>query len=467
MKSIGARITFWFVLSSTLALACLFVAGYLLLQNYVIHDLDLLNAAEFQQIKARLGSDYASLNPEIINERIRQTTEYAPALFYISIDAPGHGSLFRSKNLAGHPLPDVKGKRVFNGNMPGIGELRIAEFLLPPFDVSIGTPMGQARRAMVAYAQVSLALLLGMILASIMIGLGLSRLMLRPVRLIGETANRIRSDNLTERIGITGIDDEISDLARLLNQMFDRLESSFNQVRQFSAEVSHELKTPLSLVRLHAEKLLVDGTLSQAQEEAVLVQLEELARVNHMVDELLFLSRAEAQGVRMDMAVQDPHRFLQNFEQDAYALTEHHGRRLHCTHHGKGKVAFEERWLRQVVLNVLTNALKASPPGGLITLRSEFVPRYWRVSIEDEGPGLTREQCERAFERFVRFNQTGTEDRGSGLGLAICRSIIQLHNGQIHAEPGTGGKGLRVVFEIPASQQDVIEKTLPRTHSNT
>lgn len=451
MKSIGARITFWFVLSVTFTLACLFVAGYQLLQNYVIHDLDLLNATEFRQIKARLGSDYSSLNPEVINERIRQTTEYASVLFYISIDSREHGNLFRSTNLAGNPLPDVKGKRVFNGTMPGIGELRIAEFVLPPFDVSIGTSMGQVRRSMVAYAEVSLALLLGMILASIAIGLGLSRLMLRPVRLIGETANRIRSDNLTERIAVSGIDDEISELARLLNQMFDRLESSFNQVRQFSAEVSHELKTPLSLVRLHAEKLLVDGTLSQAQEDGVLVQLEELARVNHMVDELLFLSRAEAQGIRMNLLVQDPHAFLRNLEQDAFALIEHQGRRLRCTHHGQGRVAFEERWLRQVVLNILTNALRASPPGGLITLRSEFVPRYWRVSVEDEGPGLSREQCGRAFERFVRFNQTGPEDRGSGLGLTICRSIIQLHNGQIHAEPGTEGKGLRVVFEIPAS----------------
>jgi signal transduction histidine kinase len=457
MKSIGARITFWFVLSVTFTLACLFVAGYQLLQNYVIHDLDLLNATEFQQIKARLGSDYSSLNPEVINERIRQTTEYASVLFYISIDSREHGNLFRSRNLAGNPLPDVKGKRLFNGTMPGIGELRIAEFVLPPFDVSIGTSMGQVRRSMVAYAEVSLALLLGMILASIAIGLGLSRLMLRPVRLIGETANRIRSDNLTERIAVSGIDDEISELARLLNQMFDRLESSFNQVRQFSAEVSHELKTPLSLVRLHAEKLLVDGTLSQAQEDGVLVQLEELARVNHMVDELLFLSRAEAQGIRMNLLVQDPHPFLRNLEQDAFALIEHQERRLHCTHHGQGRVAFEERWLRQVLLNILTNALRASPPGGLITLRSEFVPRYWRVSIEDEGPGLTREQCERAFERFVRFNPTGTEDRGSGLGLAICRSIIQLHNGQIHAEPGTEGKGLRVVFEIPVSDVSKVD----------
>lgn len=451
MRSIRTRITFWYALSATLTLACLFVVGYHLLQNYVTHDLDLLNVTEFEQIKARLGSDYASLNPEIINERIRQTTDYASVLFYISIDSHGHGNLFRSKNLAGNPLPDVKGKRVFNGTMTGIGDLRIAEFVMPPFDVSIGTPMGQMRRAMVAYAEVSLALLLGMILASIAIGLGLSRLMLRPVRLIGETANRIRSDNLTERIAVTRVDDEISGLARLLNQMFDRLESSFNQVRQFSAEVSHELKTPLSLVRLHAEKLLSDGQLSQAQEDAVLIQLDELARVNQMVDELLFLSRAEAQGIRMNLVVQDPGQFMQNFEQDVRALTEHQGRRLHCFHQGHGEVAFEERWLRQVVLNILTNALHASPPNGLITLRSEFVGQAWRVSIEDEGPGLNPEQRKRAFERFMRFNSTGAEDRGSGLGLAICRSIIQLHNGHIHAEPGSTGKGLRMVFEIPAS----------------
>ncbi|KZC17957.1 two-component sensor histidine kinase [Rhodanobacter sp. FW510-R12] len=458
MKSIGARITFWYALSATLTVASLFIAGYQLLQNYVIRDLDLLNATEFQQIKARLGSDYPSLNREVIEERIRQTTEYASVLFYISIDSPSRGNLFRSKNLAGNPLPDVPKRHVFEGVMPGVGELRIAEFVLPPFDVSIGTPMGQVRRTMVAYTEVCLALLIGMLLASIAIGLGLSRVMLRPVRLIGETANRIRSDNLTERIAVTGVEDEISGLATLLNQMFDRLESSFNQVRQFAAEVSHELKTPLSLVRLHAEKLLVEGNLGHSHEEAVLVQLEELARVNQMVDELLFLSRAEAQGIRMDLVVQDPHRFLRSFEQDVQALTEHRGCRFSCTHYGEGLVAFEERWLRQVVLNILTNALRMSPPGGLITLRSELEGHIWRVSIEDEGPGLTDDQYERAFERFVRFNQVNTEDKGSGLGLAICRSIIQLHNGRIHAECGTGGAGLRVVFEIPAIHHDTVDK---------
>lgn len=451
MKSIGARITFWFMLSVTLTLACLFFAGYQLLRSYMINDLDLLNATEFRQVKAHLGPDYASLSPVIINKRIRQTTDYASTLFYISIDSRERGNLFRSRNLVGYTLPDVKGKRVFNGAVPGIGELRIAGFLLPPFDISIGTPMRQTQRAMTAYVEVSLALLLCMILASMMIGLGLSRVMLRPVRLIGETANRIRSDNLTERISVAGIDDEMSDLARLLNQMFDRLESSFSHVRQFSAEVSHEIKTPLSLIRLHAEKLLADGNLGPEQADSVQVQLEELTRINRMVDDLLFLSRAEAQGVHMNLILQDPHVFLQKFEQDVCALAEYQGRMLRCTYCGRGQVALDERWLRQVVLNIVTNAIRASPSGGRIALRAEFVPRYWRVSVEDEGPGLTLEQCERAFERFVRFHQGGEEDHGSGLGLAICHSIIQLHNGRIHAEPCHSGKGLRVVFEIPAN----------------
>ena len=91
-------------------------------------------------------------------------------------------------------------------------------------------------------------------------------MVLRPVRVIRETANRIRSDNLKERIPVGDVKDEISDLAQLLNQMFDRLETSFDQIRRFTAEASHELKTPLSLVRLHAERLLVDGDLDAAAE---------------------------------------------------------------------------------------------------------------------------------------------------------------------------------------------------------
>jgi two-component system heavy metal sensor histidine kinase CusS len=92
-----------------------------------------------------------------------------------------------------------------------------------------------------------------------------------------------------------------------------------------------------------------------------------------------------------------------------------------------------------------------SPPGGLISIRSELSADRWRVSVEDQGPGLTAEQRQRMFERFVRILTPDKEYPGSGLGLAICRSIVNLHGGQISAGPGAEGRGLRVVTYIPAA----------------
>jgi two-component system heavy metal sensor histidine kinase CusS len=265
-----------------------------------------------------------------------------------------------------------------------------------------------------------------------------------------DTANRIRSDNLSERIAVPEVHDEISDLGRLLNQMFDRLESSFAQIRRFTADASHELKIPLSLIRLHAEKMLADEGLSAMHREAVQVQLEEIARLNRIIDELLFLSRADAHTLKLDLKAQNPTCLLQAFAQDASVLAEHHGRRFACKHQGDGSVGLEPKWMRQVLLNLLTNAIHVSPADGLVSLESVLAAGLWRVSFEDEGPGLTAEQRERIFERFVRLVTPDNEYEGTGLGLAICRSIVELHGGQISAAPRARGRGLRVVIEIPA-----------------
>jgi two-component system heavy metal sensor histidine kinase CusS len=334
--------------------------------------------------------------------------------------------------------------------MQGIGELRVDEFLLPPFDVTIATSALSVRENLREYVKVSALLLAAMLAASLAIGLGLSRLLLRPIRSIRETAMRIGSENLSERIPAPDVQDELSDLTKLLNQMFDRLEHAFEQIRRFSDEASHELKTPLSLIRLHAERMLGDGDLPPAHTEALLVQIEELARLNQIIDEMLFLSRAEAKAIPFDLQPRDPVKFLESFAQDAEALAEHAGRRFTWRHSGEGLVPFEEKWLRQVLLNVLTNALNVSPPDGVVELTSTLTDKLWQVSVEDEGPGLSAEQRARIFERFVRFNSpTGSGDRGSGLGLTISKSIVELHGGQIHAEPASARRGLRIVFEIP------------------
>ena len=449
MKSISARLALWYAAASTVTLACLFVVGYYLLRGYLIHGLDLLNQSEFEQIKAHLGGDYSSLTTAVIDQRIRETTEYAAVLFYIDIHSPTTGTIFYSSNLKGRAVPDIKGKHRFDVDWE-VGPLRVGEFILPPYDVVIATPEAQVEGVMEGYAEVCAALLVLMLAMSVAIGLGLSRLALRPVRLIRATANRISSENLSERIVVPEVKDEISDLARLLNAMFDRLEASFKNVRRFGADASHELKTPLSLVRLHAEKLLASGTLGHEGEEGVQTLLEELTRLNATIDELLFLSRAESRSITLELAPHDPPSLLANFNVDAQVLCEHHGVRFSYSHEGSGSALCEPRWLRRVLLNLLSNAINASPAGGEIRLRSLLSGELWRVEMEDEGCGVPESERQHIFDRFVRLKSAGRAGiEGSGLGLAICRGIIELHHGRILAESGAAG-GLRVVFEVPA-----------------
>jgi signal transduction histidine kinase len=450
VKSISSRLTVWYALTATATLAVMFVVGYFMLEKHLISQLDQLTEQQFKQLKATLGPGYAGLSPATIDQRIRETTESASSLFYIDMHGPMTNVFFKSNNLHGLTIPDIVGERAFTVDVDGIGLLRASEFLLPPFDVMVATPLSPVYDVLAGYRKVAIALVAVMLMMSVVIGFALSQLVLRPVRAIRNTANRIRSDNLNERIPVADVKDEISQLARLLNQMFDRLETSFDQIRRFTADASHELKTPLSLVRLHAERMLVIGNLDSAQRESVHVQLEELARVNQIIEELLFLSRADARAIAIDFKPQTPAGFLHSFAQDASALAEHHGRKFSYTHEGEGTAAFEEKRMRQVLLNLLANALNVSPPDGRITLHSALAGGIWRVSVEDEGPGLTEEQRGKLFERFVRLGPD-TSDKGSGLGLAISRSIVQLHNGRIFAASGSSGRGLRMVIEIPAA----------------
>ncbi len=451
MKSIGARLAICYVLASTVTFASLFLAGRYFIERHAIHALDLLIHSEFEQIRS--GVDALGTKPAEaeLRHRVQAMTNDNLELFFTEIYGPGGTVVFRSSSLHGRNIAPSPRHEAFNVNVDGLGELRAGKFVLGPYTVVVATSKNHVRVVMIGYEYTFYGLLLVMVAVSSVIGYGLSRMALRPLRLIQDTAHRIRSDNLSERIPVSGARDEISDLARLLNQMFDRLEESFDQIRRFTAEASHELKTPLTLVRLQAEKLVVDGHLAPAQEHAVQVQLKELTHLNRIIEDLLFLSRADARAITLDLRPLDPEPFLQSFAQDAHVLAEHREQRFFLSHHGSGQTAIEPKWIRQVLLNLLSNALAASPPGSRVALRSTLMNQCWQVRVEDEGPGVPAEQRERIFERFVRINRPGTENKGSGLGLAICRSIVELHGGRICAEAGPGGHGLSMVFEIPAT----------------
>ncbi|HEY0864215.1 MAG TPA: ATP-binding protein [Lacunisphaera sp.] len=473
MRSLGFRLAFWYALASVLTLGCFFWVGRHLLEQHMLHSLDTGLKAEFEQVKRRLGPDAGSLEAAEVQARLATN---ASVRFSIEIHAAGGDLLYRSRNLKNHPIPDNPrpahlvaqtldrflraleigspgpasgARRTYEAQIGDLGGMHIGEFPLDGRTVFIAVSNEQVHAMVVAYEEVFYGLLVLMLIVSSVIGFFLSHILLRPLRQIQSTAAHIGSDNLSERIPVSPVEDEMSNLARLLNEMFDRLEAAFHQTRRFTAEASHELKTPLSLIRLQAEKLLVDGGLKPAQEEALQLQLEEIARLNQIIEELLFLSRAEARAITLQTKPQESRVFLESFATDARVLAESRGARFSCLVLSDGPAVFDGRWIRQVLLNLLTNALNVSPPGCTVTLSSEIVAGAWRVAVEDQGPGVPADQRERIFERFVRL-APGNETGGSGLGLAISRSIVKLHRGQIRAEAGSGGRGLRVVFEIPA-----------------
>jgi signal transduction histidine kinase len=473
VRSLGVRLAFWYALASVLTLGCFFWVGRHLLEQHMLHSLDTGLNAEFEQVKRRLGPDAGTLEAAQVQTRLATN---ASVRFSIEVHAADGSLLYRSRNLnnqpvrdnprEGHPVaqtlsrlldalkigspgPASRARRTYEAFIAGRGEMHVGEFDLDGRTVFVAVSTEQVRSLVVAYEEVFYGLLLMMLIASSVIGYLLSHILLRPLRQIQATAAHIGSDNLSERIPVSAVKDEMSNLARLLNQMFDRLEAAFTQTRRFTAEASHEIKTPLSLIRLQAEKLLIDGGLKPAQEEALQVQMEEIARLNQIIEELLFLSRAEARAITLQREPHDLRTFLETFASDARVLAESRGAHFTLSPSAGGNALFDQRWIRQVLLNLLANALSHSPRGGQVTLRSELTDGWWRVALEDEGPGVPPDQRERIFERFVRLSANG-ENGGSGLGLAISRSIVSLHRGRIHAEQPGNGRGLRVVFEIPA-----------------
>lgn len=447
MNSLTARLTAAFAIMATLTLAAILVAGRWILERQVIAGLDLLNQAEFEEVSAEINGPFG---PAVIEELNEHALIDAPMFYFQMHDVTG-AILFRSQNLGKNTLPatpEIIPHRTVA--VAELGSLRISEFPLASQHIQIASSLGPFRSLVAAYTKMSVGLVVMVAIVSVLAGVLFSRIALRPIREIGRTARRIGADNLAERIPVPETRDEVADLALLLNRMFDRIEAGFTEVRRFTAEASHELKTPLVLARLQAEKLARDGKLGEEQVEAMGSLLGELARLQRIIDNLLFLAKAEGGVMQLNEREQDPQAFIAAFAEDATALAEDHGTTFALLVNESGRARFDTEWMRRVLLNIVTNALKFSQRGGTLTLESRVTNGAWRVSLADDGPGVPDADLERIFSRFVQLRQSGGEENeGVGLGLAIARSILQLHGGKIWAENRSDRTGLRVMFEIP------------------
>jgi signal transduction histidine kinase len=455
MRSFTSRMAVQFALLITVTTAAVLAAGRWFLSREAVNGLDLLNQAEFMEIRDRLDSAPNAPTPADVDRRIRAHTEIDSALYFFQVRDSSGGVIFRSTNLGHAVLPSLPdGLARWSGDLQGVGPVRICEFRDGSLSIQVASPMQPVQWLLKDYGKISLFLLLGVALASIGLGWAFARLTLKPVRAIHATASRIRADNLGERIPTPAGSDELVDLVRLLNQMFDRLESSFSQVKRFTADASHELKTPLTFVRLNAEKLRSKCAQDPEATAAVEDILVELDRLWQITESLLFLAKAEGGALALNTTRIGADVLVREFAEDALALAEDRGAQFTVVRADSAQVQCEPTLVHQLLINLAINALRVSPPAGIVSLESVITSDRWRLVVSDQGPGVPPNQLERIFERFQRYTPTSgvsttNTDAGAGLGLAICRSIATLHGGTIHAENRVGAPGLRVIVDIP------------------
>ena len=449
--SFTLRLTVRFAVLVTLTTALVLGVGAWLLHRQAMRGLTELHETEGRELGEILGT--AALPAGEVARRIGDEADSDAALFFLQVrDAQG-GIVFRSTNLGATLLPALGGQaQHWEETLPQAGRVLISDFIAGPWHIQVASRLDATDRMMRDYTRVSGLLLAGVALLSGFLGHQFSRATLRPVRAIEATARRIRADNLSERIPLAAGHGELTALIELLNGTFDRLQRSFDQVQRFTAEASHELKTPLALARLNAEKL--QGRVRGNPESEGLVGeiLDEIARLNRIIESLLFLAKTESGALRLPRREVGLAALVRDFADDAAALAEDAGVKFVLARNDEGVVQADPGLLRQLLLNLLNNALAVAERGGSVTLDSYHDADGWWLVFTDEGPGLPPDQLERIFERFVRYEGHAPREgvgNGSGLGLAICRSIAELHGGSIHAENRADRRGLRVKVRLP------------------
>jgi len=451
VSSISFKLVVWYAASVALTAAVFMFGGQAVLERRLIEGIDELNELEFEEIRPQVEGAMAKGGESAIIHAIRDEIEMDAPLFFFQIRNDRDETFYASANLTGRMLPDLPaGQSSATKRLPGLGALRMSEFAVGEYDLFIASSLQGLEILRDKWRRTSAGLLAALFAVSLAVGYLLSRLAMRPIARIERTASRISARKLDERIEVSNANDEITRLARLLNRMFDRLQVSFDQMRHFAADASHELKTPLALARLRLEDLQrSEPGLSQAGREALVAQIDEVTRLGSLIDDLLDLAKSEAGSLPLDLARRPAAPFLLEFKEDAEALCEDRGLRFRFDGRFLGEARFDPTWLRRVLFNLLANAMKFAPASSTVRLASRLRQGRWELVFDDEGPGVDADKRERIFDRFYSEGQKDGAEKGAGLGLALVRSIVLLHGGDVEARERPGGPGLRVVVRLP------------------
>jgi two-component system heavy metal sensor histidine kinase CusS len=281
------------------------------------------------------------------------------------------------------------------------------------------------------------------------VGFAIARRGTRPLREVAETAQHIGSSTLNERIGAEGYPVEVRALATAFNAMLERLEESFARLSRFSADIAHELRTPVNNIRGEAEVALARARSPEEYIEVLGSCLEESVRLSDLVESLLFLARSESPGDHLKRTPEQVGRLLTDLCDYYEATATEMGVTLAASA-DDGMVAMVDRALLQRALgNLVSNALAHCSPGSGIWLSAQTQSGKIRLDIRDTGSGISADALPHVFDRFYRADPARSRHSGgTGLGLAIVKQIVVLHGGEV-AVASDPGRGTTVSVVLP------------------
>jgi heavy metal sensor kinase len=461
--SIRWRLTLWYGLVLATVIAVFGGAVYIAMRHEMLSRTDGALAAELDEISEDIqaAKDWPRLSEQLKRRFARHE------VYEFQVSRVDGGLLFQSNQLKPmrFPVPAIPGslkhldfESVSLGTqdvtLKSLGHLRLMTGLVPgpdgPIVVQAATALASIDRELAEL--LSVLLLSGPLALACALGGGymLARKALSPVTRMVTTADQITAARLDRRIDVPQSDDELGRLARTLNGMIARLERSFEEIRRFTADAAHELRTPIAVLRNEAEVALRMPREPEQYQAILEDQLEELERLSRLADRLLFLCRGDAGLLPIANEPVELREIVADVAEHMRLVAEEKGVTLHTRGTTPCPIQGDEDQLRRLLFNLLDNAIKFTSARGSVTIETACTEEKMGIAVSDTGIGIPPEHIPHVFQRFYRVDPArGPDMGGTGLGLAIARSIAEAHGGSLTIE-STVGIGTRVILTLPA-----------------
>ncbi|SPJ15287.1 Integral membrane sensor signal transduction histidine kinase [Syntrophobacter sp. SbD2] len=464
IKSIRTRLTIWYTCLLTVTLLIVGGAAFVLLSYSLSHEMDNALDSVARALMERDQSRAATFPPSEIDLAFRRFFGFSPWDHYFQMrDPSGNRDEHRSlPSTAKLPLSSTALNNAMRGlstfeTVEGLGEYPVRLLTMPVMEsnrvinmIQVGMSLKSIDETYVRFLLIMAGTLpLGLLLAASG-GWLLAHRALKPVDRMTAAARRISAEHLSQRVEETGTGDELDNLAKTLNQMLTRLDDAFSQIRRFSADASHELQTPLTILKGELEVVLRSKRTAEEYRATLESALEEVDRTANLVEGLLLLARAEAGVLRMDRQEVDLGQMLEEVYIRLKPLADSRSIELQLGAIEPLSIQGDRERLERMTSNLVDNAIKYTGAEGRVTLGLEHDSRCASILVSDTGKGISVEDQKHIFQAFYRTSEARSlAERGTGLGLSIAQSIAAAHGGTIKVESAPGrGSSFKVLIPI-------------------